>query len=295
MRPKILILGHTGKVGTAVRAALGPKYHVLGANSAILDANDLAMVAAMVAGTKPDVVVNCIAHLGEDACEREPDRAFRLNTLLPRMLADASEQHKFRLVHFSSDSVFSGRKRDFLGESDQPDPVNIYGLTKYMADVAIQSGCERHFVFRISVQFGESEGKPQFLEKMMAKVRGGEPRLRVADDIVISPTYSADVASVVRAAIEGDIAYGLYHVVDTGSASLYELVCAAFEMLGWRAEIEAASHVDFPTKARKHPITPLRQEKLAPLRDWRDALAEYCGRVEVHNAASRPRPGPSPR
>lgn len=285
MRPKVLILGHTGKVGTAIRAALGPKYDVLGANSAVLDANDLAMVGAMVADTKPDVVVNCIAHLGEDACEREPDRAFRLNTLLPRLLADYSERQAFKLVHFSSDGVFSGRKRDFLGESDVPDPVNIYGLTKYMADVSILGGCERHFVFRISVQFGESDGKPQFLEKMIARVRGGDRHLRIADDIVSSPTYSADVATVVRAAIEGDISYGLYHVVDTGSASLYELVSAAFEMLGWRAEVEPVSHVEFPTAARKHPITPLRQEKLPPLRHWRAALAEYCGRVEYHYAA----------
>jgi dTDP-4-dehydrorhamnose reductase len=284
MRGKVLLLGDTGKVGTAVQAALGPRATIIGCSTRNLDASDLVAVEKMIDDVRPDFVINGIAYMGVDPCEKAPEMAFRMNTMMPRLLAQKSDQLGYTLVHFSSESVFSGVKRDFHGESDTPDPINIYGLTKYMADLVVQKGCERHFVLRIPTQFGEGGKGSQLLERMIERARRGET-LRVADDVITSPTYSADVASVVRAALEGDITYGLYHVTNSGSASLYELVSAALEVLGMRATVERASHKDFPMVAKLHLVTPLRQEKLPALRHWRDALATYCARMQLNYAA----------
>lgn len=284
MRGKVLLLGDTGKVGTAVKAALGPRTTVVGCSTRNLDAADLGAVERMIDETRPDAVVNAIAYMGVDNCEKAPDMAFRMNVMMPKLLAQKSEQLGYQLIHFSSESVFSGAKRDFHGESDTPDPINIYGLTKYMADLVVQKGCERHFVLRIPVQFGDSTKGGQLLERMIERARRGEA-LRVADDVITSPTYSDDVATIVRAALEGDITYGLYHVTNTGSASLHEFVSAAIEVLGLRANVERASYKDFPMVAKLHLVTPLRQEKLPAMRHWRDALATYCARMQLHHAA----------
>ena len=285
MRGTVLLLGDTGKVGTAVKAAMGPRTTVIGANTRTLDASNLSAVEALVDDVRPDAVINCAAFMGVENCEKDPEKAFRLNVMMPRVLAQKSDRMGFKLVHFSSESVFSGKKRDFHGESDTPDPINVYGLTKYMADLVVQSATERHFVFRIPVQFGFSAKNNQLLERLIDKVRGGEQALRVADDLITSPTYSDDVATVVRAALEGEIAYGLYHVTNSGSASLHELVSAALEVLGYRATVERASYRDFPMTAKLHDVTPLRQEKLPAMRHWRDALVAYCARMQLNYAA----------
>lgn len=284
MRGKVLLLGDTGKVGTAVKAALGPRATVVGANTSNLDASDLAAVERMVDDVAPDVIINCAAFMGVDNCEKEPERAFRLNVMMPRLLAQKSDRSGATLVHFSSESVFSGKKRDFHGESDTPDPINVYGLTKYMADLVVQSTTARHFVFRIPVQFGFSAKNNQLLERMVDRARKGEA-LRIADDLITSPTYSDDVASIVRQALEGEIAFGLYHVTNSGSASLYELVSAAIDVLGYSCRIERASHKEFPMLAKLHDVTPLRQERLPALRHWRDALVAYCARMQLNYAA----------
>ncbi len=130
MRGTVLLLGDTGKVGTAVKAALGPRVTVVGANTRTLDASDLSAVEALVDQVRPDAIVNCAAFMGVDNCEKEPERAFRMNVMMPRLLAQKSDRMGSTLVHFSSESVFSGKKRDFHGESDTPDPINVYGLVR---------------------------------------------------------------------------------------------------------------------------------------------------------------------
>ena len=278
MSCRILLLGHTGKMGTALSEVFGDDHEVEGVNSRDVDAADFPAVEDLVERTAPDLVFNAVARLGIDACEREPSAAMKINAMLPRLLARMATERGFTLIHFSTECVFSGNKGRPLTEDDEPDPVNMYGYSKFAGDLAVRDATERHYIFRLPVLFGEGPKRGQLVERMIDRAEGGEAELRIADDIVTSPTYALDAAHMVRAVLKGEFPPGLYHLANHGQASLYELIGEMMANLGLRTRIHRASYRGFPSLAEKNTITPLRSGKLEPMRSWRDAAAAYCAR-----------------
>jgi dTDP-4-dehydrorhamnose reductase len=280
-KPKVLLLGHTGKMGVALRAALAGGYAVVGRSSGDFDASDLAQVRQLVEVERPDVVINAVAFLGIDACEREPEQAFRLNSLHPKLLAELSRQYDFLLVHFSTDAVFGDSGGAAYTEPDCPRPLNVYGLTKHGGDCFVQAIANRYYLFRLPVLFGEATRDRQFVEKMLAKCRQGSRVIHVADDIVSSPTYSRDAAEAIAEVLAATPARGLYHLANQGQASLFELMKEVVANLAWEVEIKRASYKDFPSVGIKNTCTPLKSVKIAALRPWREAVKEYCVRMKA--------------
>ncbi len=276
MRPKILLLGSTGKMGSALREVFSSGYTVVGTSSADLDATDFPQLLAIIDEHKPDIVINSIAFLGIDACEYEPQKAFCLNTLYPKYLAELSDDNGFLLVHFSTDAVFNNDKQDFLLESDPVSPLNVYGMSKYGGDCFIKAIAERYYIIRVSLLFGQSTNSLQFVEKMLTRIRQGADVLHIADDIVLSPSYTVDVALEVKRLLEGSLPYGLYHVVNEGKASLFEFMTELVGRLHPDVCIERVSSREFPTLGIKNSFTPLASEKISPLRPWTEAVKAYC-------------------
>lgn len=276
MKKKILLLGHTGKMGTAISRVFAQDYELIGRNSRDMNAACFEEVAALIEACRPDIVVNTVALAGIDVCEKESGSAMQLNTLLPRFLARCAVEKRFHLVHFSTDAVFPDRTTGFYTESSVPCPVNIYGLTKYGGDCFVQeSGC-RYYLARISVLFGPTSKGGQFVEKMLARIEAGQKEISVADDIIATPTYNLDVARKIKEMLESDQESGLYHVVNEGRASLWELMQEVVTQLNLKVTVHKASYKDFPAAARKNICTPLRSEKIGNLRPWKDAVKEYC-------------------
>ena len=273
---KLLLLGSAGKVGTAVRSAFAGDYLVVGKGRDDFDAADPGEASRLVREDRYDLVVNAVAFVGIDQCEREPARAFAVNALFPGRLAELSAELGFTLVHFSTDAVFSGRSSAPYLEEDCPQPINMYGVTKHAGDCLVQAAAARHYLIRVSLQFGESPKSNQFVEKMLARIGGGQKRLDIAADIVCSPSYSRDVAARVRDLVAEAAPYGLYHVANEGQASLYELMAEVVSQLRLDAEVRPASHRDFPSVGRKNTCSLLRSRKIPPLRPWREAVREYC-------------------
>lgn len=273
---KMLLLGCTGKVGTAVRSVFCHDHRVVGKGRGDFDAADLGQVERLVRADRYDIVVNAAAFVGIDQCEMEPARAFAVNTLFPGLLAKLSAGLGFLLVHFSTDAVFSGEgSRPYL-EDDCPRPINIYGLTKHAGDCLIQADAGRHYLVRISLQFGGNPRENQFVESMLARVRLGQKRLEIAADITCSPSFSRDVALQLKRLVDDEAPFGLYHVANDGQASLHELMSEIFSRLGLEVDLRLASHRDFPSVGRKNTWAVLGSQKIPPLRPWRDAVREYC-------------------
>lgn len=280
-RPRLLILGAGGKLGTALAPALAGEGDIETATSRDLDALDLEAVAAFVRARRPSVVVNCIAKMGIPACEQDPVTAFRLNTLLPGTLADLSRELGFRLCLFSTDSVFPDHPDAEAGayrESDAARPLNTYGITKFGGDCMVLARAPSALVVRVSILFGPSPKGNQFLERMLERAARGET-LSAAHDVIASPTYSVDVATRVRDLLRDTTSAGLYHVANAGRASLHELVSAAVAASGYKAEVRAASHTSFPTIGVKNQRTPLVSTRLPALRPWSEALGAYCRQI----------------
>ncbi len=274
---KILILGNTGKMGNAIMHSFKSYYNISGKNHQDFDAINLTSVKEIVESEKPDYVINTVAFMGIDPCEMNPEKAIKINAIYPKFLAELSNEENFTLIHFSTDSVFSGQKKGFYVESDIPDPINIYGLTKYGGDCFVQSIANKYYILRLSVLFGKSESD-QFVEKMLVKLKKGE-NLKIADDVISSPTYNLDVADRLLDIISNKYPYGLYHTINFGQASLYELMCEIVKNLGVSSLVTKGSYKDFPYTGNKNLFTPLISEKLPPLRDWKDAVKEYCNSV----------------
>jgi len=280
MLKKILLLGSTGKMGVALREVFGPGYEIVGKNSRDFDANDFSQVENLVKKEKPDILINTVVFLGIDPCEKEPEKALGLNTLYPRLLAELSNQLDFLLIHFSTDAVFNNEKRDSYTEEDAPCPLNIYGLTKYGGDCFVQAIAKRYYIFRVAILFGETNKRSQFVEKMLDRIKQDATPLRIADDIISSPTYSRDIAQGVRKILEAKKDYGVYHLVNEGQASLCDLMQEIARNLQVDIKIEKASYRDFPYIGMKNIYTPIKSAKIENLRPWKEAVREYCLRIK---------------
>ena len=287
MGKKVLLLGKSGKVGTAVAEIFREGYEVIGKNSQDFDALNFDQVRALVEEVNPDIVINTVAYLGIDPCDKDPQGAFMLNTLYPKVLAEQSKEQGFLLVHFSTDAVFDDEKKDFYVESDPANPLHIYGLTKFGGDCCITSLAEKYYIIRVSLLFGETPKNNQFVEKMLQKVQEGQDTLRISSDIFASPTYSKDIARKVKDIIEEEKAFGSYHVTNEGRASLYDVMAEVVKNLELEVNVEKGSHNDFPSISRKNTDTPLTSEKIGNMRPWQEAIQEYCQNIKNTMSVSR--------
>ncbi len=277
MADKILILGHTGKLGQALARAFASDYRVAGAGSRDFDAAEVSTLPPLLRRHRPDLVINAVVFGGMEECESDPQRAFAVNTLMPRALAELAGEQDFTLVQISSDAVFA----DLEGpgpytESSAPRPLNVYGLSKLGADCLVAALAPRHYICRIPILFGPPGRKLQFVEKMIALARQGAGELRISADVEFSPSYSRDVARALRELVESGRPHGLYHLANQGRISLLELMQEIMDRLGLSPRLVPVLQQSFPSRAVRCRRAPLGSEKLEPLRPWREAVADYC-------------------
>lgn len=274
---KVLILGHTGKLGQALAWAFAQGHQVAGAGSRDFDAAKPSTLAPLIRRHRPGLVINAVVFGGMEECEAEPQRAFAVNTLMPRALAELAGELDFTLVQISSDAVFP----DLSGpgpytESSAPRPLNVYGLSKLGADCLVAALAPRHYLCRIPILFGPPGRKPQFVEKMIALARQGAGELRISADVEFSPSYSRDVARGIRELVEQGRPFGLYHLANQGRISLLELMQEIMDRLDLSPRLVPVAQDSFPSRAVRCRRAPLGSEKLEPLRPWREAVADYC-------------------
>ena len=185
---KVLILGSTGKMGIALKAVLEGAYDVVGKNSKDFDACNFSEVKNLIKNATPDIVINTVAFMGIDACEKDPPQALQLNALLPKFLAELSNEVGFLFIHFSTDAVFSGKEKKIYLETDCPHPVNLYGYTKFGGDCFIKAIAGKYYIMRIPVIFGQAIKGNQFVEKMLDKVQKSQEVIRLSEDLISSPS-----------------------------------------------------------------------------------------------------------
>ncbi|WP_130471683.1 SDR family oxidoreductase [Candidatus Magnetaquicoccus inordinatus] len=276
MSLRILLLGHTGKMGLALQHAFAGLGTVIGYNSTTLNAADPEAVAEVVRHNQPDLLINTIAFLGIDPCEKDPLLAQQINTLFPRQLAQLAAELNAVLIHFSTDAVFPDLAEGAYTEEMCPQPINLYGASKWMGDCMVMHHAPRHYIFRLPLLFGPASKANQFMERMLSLLEQGRPQLRVAEDIISSPSYSRDLAAEVRRVYAERYPWGVYHLSNSGTGSLYELMHEVGKHLQIAEKIHPASYREFPSLGVKQTRTPLVSLKLPPLRPWQEAVAAYC-------------------
>lgn len=278
---KTLIIGATGQLGQDLVARYGAGATGLGHGE--LDVSDGVAVAATLREAAPDWVINTAAFHRVDDCELNPTLAFAVNATGAANVARAAAEVGAGVVFFSTDYVYGGegrgRGRPHL-EGDLPDPLNVYGVSKWAGERLVEQANPRHLVIRTAGLYGTATSRKgwTFPELMLNKA-ASEGRLNVVDDQALSPTNTADLAAAVAALTERD-ARGLFHLTNDGECSWYEFAKATIELAGVAVPIEAIASSHSGRRARRPPYSALASERLAatgvaPLRPWREALGSY--------------------
>jgi dTDP-4-dehydrorhamnose reductase len=278
---RFAVLGASGQLGRDLCARLPGE--VVALTREQVDLTSPTSLRAALEQMAPKVVINCAAYNFVDRAESEPEVCFAVNTWGVRELALLCAEKGWVLVHFSSDHVFGldrQRRTPWL-ETDPPGPVSVYGLSKLSGEYLVRALCPHHFVIRTCGLYGVwgSGGKGgNFIETMLRLAGQGKP-VRVVHDQRCTPSYTADVASLIAPLVQTGKP-GLYHLTNTGDCSWYELACTIFALEGLRTEVIPITTEEFGAPARRPGYSVLAPEGLrglgfAPLRPWQEALESY--------------------
>lgn len=236
---RFLVTGAGGQLGTeVVRALTIDGRDVVAADSSQLDIGDGDAVLSAITSLSPDVVINAAAWTDVDGCESDVDRAFRVNALAVRHLADGARRVGAHLVHLSTDYVFDGTATRPYVEWDVPNPQSVYGRSKRGGELELDASST---VVRTSGVFS-AHGR-NIVKTIVGLATGGDGALRFVDDQRTCVTSAADLAEVVvRLAIAR--APGTFHVTNQGSTTWFELAQAVVALAGQdAARVEPISTV----------------------------------------------------
>lgn len=285
---KILQIGTNGQVGWELLRTCAPLGEVVALDYPDVDLSDYAGLRRLVRELKPDIILNAAAYTNVDKAESEPERARAINAIGPGILAEEAKKHNAVLVHYSTDYVFDGTKNSPYIETDQPNPVNVYGHTKLEGEQAIAaSGCV-NLVLRTSWVYSMRQGG--FVTKVLHWARQQEV-MRVVDDQISSPTSArmlAEITALILAQGREDVyGYlqekgGLFHCAGGGSCSRYEWAKSILELDPKKEEqivqrLEPAKSSDFPVPTARPMVSVLNCDKLAKTFDlrqpeWQESL-----------------------
>jgi dTDP-4-dehydrorhamnose reductase len=275
---RVLITGKNGQLAQEFAKRLAaPGFEVEAPEEERLDIGDHAAVRAALEALRPEVVLNCAAYNLVDEAERDPTAAFRVNARGVQHLAAACRETGAVLVHYSTDYVFNGQKKDPYTETDRPDPINNYGKSKLAGEAFLRETTDRFLLFRVSWVFGE--GKQNFLYKIL-QMTGRSEVLRIVDDQVSTPTSAPEIVRLTLLAVDKGLS-GMYHLTHGGYASRYEVACYLLRKLGMETKVIPVSSDYFPAPARRPLFSALSNKRLSEdltveIPHWKIGIDRYA-------------------
>ena len=292
---KILITGCRGQLGTELQrqlaaegCVLGPlperlrKATVIPVDVEELDITDRETTISYIRRHQPDTVINCAAFTNVNGCETQRDAAYMVNAIGPRNLALACDKVNARLIHISTDYVFSGRANGGvpLDECAIPAPVSAYGDTKLLGERYVEQFCRRHIIVRTAWLYSYY-GK-NFVKTMVGLGKTHDT-VTVVDDQLGNPTNAVDLAyHILKLAVSHD--YGVYHCTGNGICSWAEFAAAIMQHAGLACKVvpctSAAYAAAHPESANRPAWSALENRMLRctvgdEMRGWQDALNDF--------------------
>jgi dTDP-4-dehydrorhamnose reductase len=273
----VLVVGAAGQLGQTIVAALKDQWPTVGLTRHDLDLTIAADVDRRVHELDPWVIVNCAGYNEVDKAEQEPVQALEANALAVMNLADAAARGGATLVHYSSDFVFDGETDRPYREDDEPAPRNVYAASKLLGEW-FAADAARHYVLRVESLFGGDGPHKSSLDRIIASIEAGKP-VQAFIDRTVSPSYACDVAAATASILRTQPAVGIYHCVNTGAASWFEVATEVGRLAGGASPIEGITLADVELPAARPRYCALSNEKLRaagiPMPRWQDALERY--------------------
>ena len=276
---KYLVTGYKGQLGYDVVREL-KKRNIADSDIYPMDINDMDItnrdeVMTKVNEIKPDVIFHNAAWTNVDGAEDMKEACEKVNYLGAKNMADAAKTVGAKIVYISTDYVFDGTKDGMYEIDDKPNPLSVYGKTKYQGEEAVRD-YEKHFIVRISWVFGIN-GK-NFIRTML-KLSESRDEFNVVADQVGSPTYTVDLAKLLVDMVNTE-KYGTYHANNEGFCSWAEFAKYIFDSSNIKMKVNPIPTKDYPQKATRPLNSKLSKKSLDDagfdrLPDWMDAVNRY--------------------
>ena len=279
---KVLITGVSGQLGhDAAKELTRRGVTFLGVGSKELDITDRDAVLRVMRDYRPDAVLHCAAYTKVDLAEDEPETCMRVNADGTRKVAEACREYGAKLLYVSTDYVFPGTGVKPWETNDETGPLNVYGQSKLAGEEAVKELLERYFIVRTSWVIGAHGNN---FVKTMLRLAETHSELRVVDDQIGSPTFTADLARLLCDMLETE-AYGIYHATNEGLCSWAELAETVFRLAGKDVIVHRVSTEEYGAKTRRPKNSRLSKRSLdaggfARLPEWEDSLAALLEKRE---------------
>lgn len=284
---KFLVTGAGGQLGQEwTRFLSGRKAEYTAYNSEELDITNFDRVEEVLRKDAPDVVINCAAYTWVDQAEKEPDKAFLINETGVRYLLDACRTADAKLVHYSTDYVFPGKRSDSKRYPDgypehaETGPVNIYGKSKLAGEIVLEKSGIHWLMIRVSWLCGADGNN---FVKTMIRLAGERDSLNVVNDQTGSPSFTLDVVEKTFGLLQkGE--EGIYHISSSGKISWAEFAKEIFLQTGQQVVVNEVSSSEFKTTAKRPGFSLLCNSKITDSGfrqvDWKKGLRELILQLE---------------
>lgn len=278
---KILVTGINGQLGyDVVREGKLRGFEMIAPDIHDLDITQDQAVYELVRKEKPDAVIHCAAYTAVDKAEDDKEQCWKVNVDGTRYLAQAAWEVGAKFIYISTDYVFDGEGTAPFVESDEPNPVGYYGLTKLGGEKVVQSILDKWYIVRISWVFGKNGNN--FI-KTMLRLAESRDSLNVVADQFGSPTYTFDLSRLLIDIIQTD-KYGIYHASNEGFTSWADFSGEIFKQAGKNVKVNGITTEEYPTRAVRPKNSRMSKQKLidngfTPLPNWQDAVTRYLQEI----------------
>jgi len=282
---RVYITGAKGMLAQAAVPIFRDRYEIFPRDLTETDIRNADAIGEEIRRVRPKYVLHLAALTDVDACETNPDEAYRVNTLGTRNVALACQRTDAVMVYISTGMVYDGRKETPYIEFDPPAPINAYGRSKYHGEVIVRELLSRFYIFYSCWLFGGASADKKFVAKIIERSRISA-ELKVVNDTYGSPTYTVDLAKRIFDFLESGL-YGRYHCVNEGCVSRFDMSREILEATGVRTcRLVPITSNEFTQSAPRPRMEAMRNYNfellgLKPLRSWREALDEYIATMRA--------------
>jgi dTDP-4-dehydrorhamnose reductase len=276
---RLFIVGKNGQVGRElVEQADQQGLDAVSFGSAELDITDRSAVLQTVTENKPTVVINAAAYTAVDKAEDEPELAYAVNCDGVENLALACKAQNIPLIHLSTDYVFDGTKKSPYLESDNPNPIGVYGASKYAGEEVLRATWGKHIILRVSWVFGVHGSN---FVKTMLRLAKERDELSVVDDQFGAPMSAKAIAGeILRYILNNKASYGLFHLESNPGITWFQFAqnifsrAAHFGVIDQSPMLIPISSLDFPTpvKRPKNSKLCMGEESIFSVQSWQADL-----------------------
>ncbi len=284
---KIVIIGSNGQLGSDLKKILINEYKIITLEHSHFSIENEEIVYRKLKEILPKFVINTAAYHNLGLCEKYPQKAFLINSTAIKYLSDACNQIDATLVHFSTDYIFGGEsnRNSPYNEDDIPNPIQIYGISKFAGEKILQLYCKKYYCLRVSGLYGkkgtQAKKYANFAEMMIKLGKDAEikeERLPSVIDQVLTFNPTVEIAQVVKKLIKTN-AYGLYHATCEGYSSRLEFSQELFKLMNIHVELFGVKSRYFNPTYEQPKFSALENRKLKKLGikmpHWKSSLKKY--------------------